>query len=390
MGVHTFEDFWALVVDVWRHGYMGVAVSQIAMALLILGVAVLVRRVFSFAILGYLRALASRSKTDLDDAMVEALTPPARFVPIVIAAFVITQFVTPPPAVKTVLLQVDRSLVALTLFWAIYQVVQPLSSLLNGRSAAFNPAMVGWTVRVGRILVAALGGAAILEIWGIKVGPMLAGLGLFGVAVALGAQDLFKNLIGGIFVIAERRFQNGDWILAEGVVEGTVETIGLRTTKVRRFDMAPVFVPNAKLADNAITNFSQMTYRRISWMITLEYRTTTDQLRQIRDAIEAHILNDKAFVQPPKAPAFVRVDKFSDSSIDIMVYCFTRTIVWGEWLKVKETLAYAIKGIVEEAGAGFAFPSRSIYVETVPPGAEILPPPDGSAPAEPPAGDGET
>jgi MscS family membrane protein len=366
-------EFWALVVDVWRHGFMGIAVGQIVLALLILGVAVLVRRLFSFVVLRYVRALAGRSKTDLDDAIVEALGPPVRFVPIVVAAFLITQFVTPPPAAQVMLAQFDRSLVAFTIFWAVYQVVEPLSTLLTGRAAAFNLAMVGWTVRVGRIMVAALGGAAILEIWGIKVGPILAGLGLFGVAVALGAQDLFKNLIAGVFVIAERRFQTGDWILAEGVVEGTVETVGLRTTKVRRFDMAPVFVPNAKLADNAVTNFSQMTYRRISWIVSLEYRTTTDQLRRIRDGIEAYILGNEAFVQPPAASAFVRVDRFSESSIDIMLYCFTRTTVWGEWLEAKEALAYAVKAIVEDAGAVFAFPSRSIYVETMPPGAEILP-----------------
>ena len=76
-------------------------------------------------------------------------------------------------------------------------------------------------------------------------------VGLVGAAVALGAQDLFKNLIAGIFIIGEQRFQTGDWISVDGIVEGTIEFIGLRTTKVRRFDMAPVFVPNSKLADNA-------------------------------------------------------------------------------------------------------------------------------------------
>jgi len=198
------------------------------------------------------------------------------------------------------------------------------------------------------------------------VGPILAGLGLFGVAVALGAQDLFKNLIAGILIIAERRFNKGDWIRVDGVVEGTVEKIGFRSTMVRRFDKAPVYVPNASLSDNAVTNFTAMTHRRIYWHIGVEYRTTLEQLKTIRDKIEAYILDSQEFARPEDVATFVRIDRFSESSIDIMLYCFTNTTVWGEWLEIKERLAYAIKEIVEDAGAGFAFPSRSLYVETVP------------------------
>ncbi|MCC8936173.1 mechanosensitive ion channel [Bradyrhizobium sp. Arg68] len=161
--------------------------------------------------------------------------------------------------------------------------------------------------------------------------------------------------------------------MPRGLCEGTVETIGLQTTKVRRFDQAPVFVPNSYLADNAVTNFSQMTSRRISWIIGLDYSTTIGQLRDVRDAIEAYILGSQDFVHPPEAVAFVRVDKFNESSIDLIVYCFTRTTVWGDWLKIKEELADAIKAIVKKAGSDFAFPSQSLYVEAVPTGIELFP-----------------
>jgi MscS family membrane protein len=220
---------------------------------------------------------------------------------------------------------------------------------------------------VGVILI---GAATVLQIWGIQVAPIIAGLGLFGVAVALGAQDLFRNLIGGVSILIERRFGLGDWIKVDGIVEGTVEKIGFRSTLVRRFDQAPVYVPNQHLSDNAVTNFSAMTFRRISWSIGLEYRTTHEQLRTIRDGIEAYLTGNEDFVQPPAAALFVRIDAFNASSIDLMVYCFTRTTVWGEWLELKEKLAFRIKEIVEEAGAGFAFPSQSVYVETVPPSNE--------------------
>ena len=121
-----------------------------------------------------------------------------------------------------------------------------------------------------------------LELWGIKIGPIIAGLGLFGVAVALGAQDLFKNLISGILVLVERRFQVGDWIFVEDVIEGTVESIGFRSTVVRRFDKSLATIPNFQFAEKAVINNSQITNRRISWVIGLEYRTTSKQLTDIK------------------------------------------------------------------------------------------------------------
>ena len=109
-----------------------------------------------------------------------------------------------------------------------------------------------------------------------------------------------------------------------------------------------------------------MTHRRIYWIIGVEYRTTTEQLRQIRDGIEAYITSNADFASPDEVSTFVRIDKFNESSIDIMLYCFTKSTVWGEWLEIKERLAYEIKRIVEEAGTGFAFPSQSVYVESLP------------------------
>ncbi|MFY9397230.1 MAG: mechanosensitive ion channel family protein, partial [Desulfomonilia bacterium] len=255
-----------------------------------------------------------------------------------------------------------RSFVVFILFWGFYNLVDPLHFLLDKVRALFSEALRDWLLKVTKIAVVLIGSATVLEIWGIEIGPILAGLGLLGVAVALGAQDLFKNLISGLLILAERRFNVGDWILVEGVVEGIVEDIGFRSTIVRRFDKAPVFVPNAKFADSAVTNFSAMTYRRIFWHIAVEYRTSIEQLRRIRDELEAYILQNDEFVKPSEAPTFVRIDRFSESSIDILLYCFTRTIIWGEWLEIKERLALKVKEIVEGAGSGFALPSRSLYM----------------------------
>ncbi|MVT64932.1 mechanosensitive ion channel [Bradyrhizobium pachyrhizi] len=370
---------WTVFLSFWQRSILDLTVGHFIVSIVILTIAVLIRRFFSRTIVSRIHAWSS-NKAGLNRTIVEALAPPLQFIPIVLAVFIIGEFILTNQKLKDGLLQIDRSLIAFTIFWALFEVIGPLCTVLDGRTPIFSQSMIGWTVRVGRAIIVALGATAVLEVWGIHVGPVLASFGLVGVAVALGAQNLFKNLISGIFIIGEQRFRNGDWILAEGIVEGTVETIGLRTTKVRRFDQAPVFVPNSYLADNAVTNFSQMTFRRISWIIGLDYGTTIDQLRDVRNGIEAYILGSQDFVHPPETVAFVRVDKFNDSSIDLMVYCFTRTTVWGDWLKIKEELAYAIKAIVKRAGSDFAFPSQSLYVETIPTGIELFTHDEPSAP----------
>ena len=206
-----------------------------------------------------------------------------------------------------------------------------------------------------------MGLAAVLELWGIKIGPIIAGLGLFGVAVALGAQDLFKNLISGILVLVEKRFKIGDWISVDGIIEGIVEKIGFRSTTIRKFDKSLAIIPNFQFAENAVVNVSETSNWLISWIITLQYDTTIDQLKTIRNQIEDHIKKNEDF--NTRIGIAVRVDKFSDSSIDMYVRCFTNSSSWNEWLSVKERLALEIKQIVEKNNASFAFPSSSIYIE---------------------------
>lgn len=363
MNIRNYEDFWSLVVDVWTTGVFGVDLGRIIIAIGIVLAFVVLRRLFSRFVVGYFEARAKRTASRVDDVAVAALEKPLSFVPVVIGLFVATEYLNPGDWLAGFFTLLNRSLVAFTIFWGLYSVISPLSLAIQRFRDVMSPSMISWLIKGLRVAVIFLGGATILEIWGIAVGPILAGLGLFGVAVALGAQDLFKNLIAGLFIILERRFHPGQWILVEGVVEGTIESIDFRTTRIRRFDQAPVFVPNSKLADNVVTNFSAMRFRRIYWMVGVEITTTVQQLARIRDQIEAYLQESDEFAKPPEALLFVRVDKFSEHSIDIMIYCFTKTIVWGEWLEIKERLAYEVKRIVEENGARIALPARALYMK---------------------------
>ncbi len=381
--MEKLKQFWLVVVDVWGKGLFGIDLGRIVVALLIVCGFMLVRRLFAKLLAGRLMAMAKRTRFRLDDEIVEALEDPLAMIPVVLGIFLAAEYLSVSGQLQAVADQIVRSLVVYVIFWIMVRLVRPLSFLLEQLENVFSATMMDWLIKGIRVALIFIGTATVLEIWGIKVGPILAGLGLFGVAVALGAQDLFKNLISGLLVIAERRFSPGDWVGVDGVVEGTVESIGFRSTLIRRFDKAPVHVPNSKLSDNAVTNFSAMTHRRIYWLVGVEYRTTVPQLREIRDGIEQYILNDEDFAKPPEVATFVRIDRFNDSSIDIMIYCFTKTTVWGEWLAIKEGLAYRIKEIVEAAGTSFAFPSRSIYVETVATEqAEIFVPPSATVEKE--------
>lgn len=375
----TFFMIWDQTLDVWNHGLMGVDIGSIITALLIFAGFLFIRGIFSRYVLNKLRDWAKGSKTKIDDRIVEALIPPIKFIPIIMGIFFSTHYLDMNQNADAFIMKLERSLIAFTIFWAIHRAADPLSHSLKKLEKILTKAMMQWIFKAMKVLIIFIGAAVILEIWGIAVGPLLAGMGLLGAAVALGAQDLFKNLIGGITIIAEKRFYPGEWIMVDGVVEGIVEELGFRSTKVRRFDKAPVHVPNAQLSDAAVTNFSRMTHRRIKWAIGVEYRTDVKQLQIIRDEIMKYILENDAFAKPEEVPTFVRIDSFNASSIDILVYCFTRTIVWGEWLEIKENFAIAIKDIVEnKAGTGFAFPSQSIYIENLPgEKAEVFIPPKG-------------
>ena len=363
----TKDDILTLAKEVWNNGLMGIDVGQIIIALGIFLGFLILRGLFSRYVVDKLHKWTEKTKTTIDDQIIEAAKPAVKFVPVILGTYFSLQYAGLDEAMGIGFSRLIQSMIAFTLFWGLFRSITPLSESMKKLNEILSPIMVQWIFKAIKFLTFFIGGAIILEIWGIQVGPMLAGLGLFGAAVALGAQDLFKNLIGGITIIAEHRFLNGDWIKVDGIVEGVVEDIGLRSTHIRRFDKAPVHVPNAMLSDTAVINFSRMTNRRIYWKLGLTYSSTIDQMQIIRDGIYNHLHENDAFETSKKVSTFVHIDSFNDSSIDLMIYCFTKTTDWGEWLKIKEEFAYFIKNLVEQdADTSFAFPSQSLYVETIP------------------------
>ena len=359
--MEIFNNFKDLFLSVWNRGILGIDIFEILIGLGIFLIFLIFRGLISKLIIKKLEIISQKTTNKLDDTFVKAMEGPARFLPIVLGFFIASYYMSFSDDTRSFVENINRTLITILLFWIIHQIIEPISYILSGLGRILTRELIGWIIKSLKVLIFILGAAAVLELWGIKIGPIIAGLGLFGVAVALGAQDLFKNLISGILVLVEKRFKMGDWILVEGIIEGIVEKIGFRSTTIRKFDKSLAIIPNFQFAENAVINVSQTTNWIISWIINLQYDSTVDQLKKIRDEIENYIKSHEDF--DSEIGYAVRIDKFAESSIDMYVRCFTKTDEWEKWLSVKERLAIQIKQIVEKNGASFAFPSQSIYVE---------------------------
>lgn len=378
----NFSAFWDQATRVWTHGLFGQNIGSLLVALGIFTFFLIARGILAKYVLARLSAWVQRTPNKIDDGILPCLMGPLKFIPVILGVFFAGHYLDLSGNAAEFIDRLTRTLISYTIFWAIFRICDPLSKSFKTLERLLTPIMVQWIFKVLKVLVVFIGGAVILEVWGIAVGPLLAGLGLFGAAVALGAQDLFKNLIAGMTVIAEKRFYPGEWVLVEGMVEGTVEEIGFRSTRIRRFDKAPMYVPNAKLSDAIVTNFSRMTYRRIRWLIGLSHDTDMNTVRNIRDKMMEYFETHKALFAPQEeAPYVVRIENISPSSVDLLIQCYTRSIDYAEWMEIKEDLAMKIKQTVEEdSKASFAAPSQSLVLKSVPSELpEIFVPPQNAA-----------
>ncbi|MBT0611424.1 mechanosensitive ion channel family protein [Campylobacter hyointestinalis] len=233
----------------------------------------------------------------------------------------------------------------------------------------------------------------ILSRLGFDISTIIASLGIGGLAVALATKDIIANFFASILLLFDNSFSQGDWIVCAGV-EGTVVEIGLRKTTIRTFDNSLVFVPNSKIMSENVKNWNRRKVgRQIKMSIGLTYSTTPDQLKEciteIKTMLQNHpgiaksgedsALNSSDFrlkykqnmvsvddLAGYKSNLFVVLDEFGDNSINILIYCFSKTVVWGEFLETKQDVMLKIMDILSKYETEFAFPSQSIYIEKLP------------------------
>ena len=356
------EGLVEIITNVWKEGFLGIGITEIIVSLLIFLAGAISRAFFVGRVLKWLENLTSQTDSEIDDVLLKSLKKPLGYIPMTIALYCVAVYLPLTGMADTFATNLIEAMIAFTIFSAFANSVAPIFQAFTSR-AVLTRSMTMWLERAARIIIWIIGLGIILDIFGIQIGPLVAGLGLFSVAVALGAQDLFKNLISGLLIIGENRFQPGDRIEVPGSLHGMVEDIGFRSTLVRMFDTAPMLVPNKDLSDVKVINHGNMVYRRISWHLNLIYSTTQEQLAKICGDITAFIDSSDDFVQNPEQESFARTEELASSSIDVRVLCYTDPVGLTDFSKIKQNLIFEIIKIVRSNGSEFAYPSTSVYIE---------------------------
>ena len=255
------------------------------------------------------------------------------------------------------------------LMWFGLRLTNGLTAIWEERaettSGTFDDQLVPVTRTLAKLAIFIIGLLLIVQNLGGQVGSLLAGLGIGGAAIALASKDTIANLFGSIVIFVDRPFQVGDWVEI-GEHEGTIEAVGLRVTRIRTFANSLITVPNSTLTTTAINNWSRMRKRRLKLTLGVTYDATPEQLQAAVQAIREVLKGDARISQDFM---LVNFTNFGASSLDIFIYAFTVTTNWVEYMQTREDLLLTFMVKFRELGLSFAFPSQSIYVESLPPGA---------------------
>lgn len=360
--MNFLEDF---LQQVGTEGILwGVQPLNLILAGLVIMAGFVGRGLIVYSFRQYLTGLAKNTRAEWDDDMVRLLpTPLSWSVQIFIwfGAALLLELPKAPVDIETHVFQGLVVALAFTVCWALLNIIDVFARALARASSKTESRLDDQLVPLARktlkVIVVVTFSIMVIQNLGYSVTSLLASLGVGGLALALAAQDTVANVFGSVVVFTDRPFQMGDWIEVGGV-EGTVEEVGFRTTRVRRFDKSVVTLPNQTFSSSAITNYSNRSIRRINMTIGVSYETSAEQMQKLledlRGLISSHPGLDKQF-------HFVHFGEFADSSLNIQVYCFTSTTVWTEFLAIREALMLEIMKVVQSNGLEMAFPTRTVY-----------------------------
>ncbi|MEO1941772.1 MAG: mechanosensitive ion channel domain-containing protein [Campylobacterales bacterium] len=359
-----WEQIWHKV-EMWGIHFLHYKIGGAEVQQWLLGIGVflgfvMLRRIFSRTILGVLRRWVELTESTWDDKLFKAIRGPFRFLFIILGLFLFFAIVG---ILNKFTYGIVKSLIIYDLSWLLYNLTIHFQENIfeaMGRWGRTSRELTSFVIKMLRGLIIAVGAIAILQEFGINVSGFIASLGLGGLAFALAAKDTAANIFGGIAILSDNIFKIGEWVKINNV-EGIVEDIGIRTTKIRAFDKRLIIVPNSIIANSNVENFSRRDRRRVVMRLGLTYSTTPAQMEKILTEIREYLLNHPNI---HKEPLLVYFDEFQDSSLSIFCYFFTTTSEWQRYLKIREEINLNLKRIVEENGAQFAFPSQSLYIET--------------------------
>ena len=246
--------------------------------------------------------------------------------------------------------------------WTAFRFIDLLSSYLARKAQAtdtkFDDLIVPLVSRSLKVFVVCIGVVTFAQMFDLPIAGLLGGMGLGGVAVAFAAKDTVGNVFGSVTVLVDRPFEIGDWIVTDKV-EGTVETVGIRSTRVRTFYNSLVTLPNSLLTTTVVDNMGRRRYRRIKTMLSLQYDTPPERIEAfcegVRELLRRHPYTRKDYYH-------VYLNQFSASSLDVLLYCFVECPDWGIELRERQRLFLDILRLAEELGVSFAFPTQTLHM----------------------------
>jgi MscS family membrane protein len=265
--------------------------------------------------------------------------------------------------VMLILLVAVKFLASISGVWAAYRLVDLVSAFLHKRAQLtdnkLDDALVPLIPRTLKIFVTVIGFVFIADNLNVDISSLLAGLGLGGLAFALAAKDMVQNLFGSVTVLMDRTFSVGDWVIIEDV-EGSVERIGFRSTRIRTFYNSVVTVPNSKFITATVDNMGERRYRRLSCKLSLTYDTPPDRIESfcegVRELVRQHPYMRKDYHQ-------VYLNEFAASSLDVLLYVFWETPEWSTELRERHRFMLDILRLAQQLGVEFAFPTQTLYMK---------------------------
>lgn len=267
------------------------------------------------------------------------------------------------------LFRVYRTFIIVTVTQCLLRIVTSYAEVLNNQylnkedkteRTQMSKTVFPLVAKLVKVIIMAIAVVAIaVEFNFEQLSSILAGLGIGGAALALASQDLIKNFFGGFVILTDKSFAVGDWIKVDSF-EGTVEELGLRSTKIRTVDKELVTVPNSRFADRELINFSARENRRVNFTVGVVYGTSPDKLKTAMEKIK--LMLDSHPMIKEESP-LVKFDRFSASSLDVVVQYLTKTINYNEYMSIKDDVNFKIMEIFKQEEISFAFPSMSVYMK---------------------------
>jgi MscS family membrane protein len=349
-----------------RPGYFELLLWQWAVLPFLIVVATLLGIAASRALRAGARRIVGRTRSGWADAILSRIgSPLSAALTLAAVAALLPLLSLYRPAAETSY-DLVKGVLFLIFFWSLWRIVDVILLVLSSsrwaRASASSRALLPLAGRVSKIIILAFASVAALQLAGYPVASLIAGLGLGGLALALAAQKTVENLFGAFSLGVDQPIREGDLVRVEDF-EGTVERIGLRSTRFRTLDRTIITIPNGRLADMRLESLTARDRMRLAAVIGLHYRTTAEQLREVLSGFE-HVLREHPSVW--RDVVSVRFIAFGASSLNIEVMAWFRTAEPNEFQQFRQDVLLQFMDVVEQAGTSFAFPTQTLQIESLP------------------------